>query len=131
MTITELRAKIGSEVTGDPFFKGTPEAYRDELTDAQRITVTNRMADYIRKNPTQFSTAQVAVANRQKDISAPVDYTFGDKVSDFFGEVANQAEDINPLSQKNRGKTAAALLISAVVLGAVFIYVNRVPVKAK
>jgi hypothetical protein len=89
MTITELRIKIGREVTGDQSFDGSIAAY-SALDADQQITLTNRMKAYIRANPKEFSEVQVTAANKP-DISLTGKYTAGDAISDFSGEVGNQA----------------------------------------
>ena len=80
------------------------------LAPADQIKLTNAMRDYILAHPGDFTQAQVTMAATVSNVAAPVDYTIGDMARDFTGEVVNQAESLNPLSEQNRGKLAAVLV---------------------
>lgn len=122
MTIPELRRKIGQEMGLGSFlfpFDGSPSAYRD-LAPADQITLTNRMNAYVRAHPDEFTPIVQGLAQKP-DIEQPTEYGLGAMASDFVGEMANQAEAINPLSEQNRGKTALMLFaVVAIAAGAYF-----------
>lgn len=135
MTITELRAQIGKEVTGKSDFDGSPLAFQNATPDEQ-ITIGNKMKAYIREHPSDFTDQQKVVA-ATPDISLTESYTVANAVSDFGGEFANQAikagEDIASVGKGvlNTFKLGSWLIPTAavVVLGIVIYGFYRKQVK--
>jgi hypothetical protein len=95
MTIQDLRKQEGQKLGYGSFlspFDGSAAAY-------------SALSPSIRANPSEFDPAAVATSSRWR--GGPLDeYTTGEKISDFFGEVGNQAASINnavnPFSEGNR-----------------------------
>jgi hypothetical protein len=115
MTIQALRAQTGRALGFGAGFDGTPAAY-SLLSVSDQVALTNAMKAAIRSNPADFTPTQVAIAGTP-DIGAPESYGLGEIATDFFGEMGNQAQQINPLSSVNR--TAFAVVLgAALVLGA-------------
>ena len=85
MNITTLRAQIGQSLGyGYAFstFDGSAAAYAALEAD-QQVKLTNAMKAYIRANPDDFTPF----------IETPENYSWGDAIADFSGEVANQAQE--------------------------------------
>lgn len=86
--------------------------------------VLDELCTFIVNNPQFFSTAQIERATRRVGSAlygVPLEtYSLGDAASDFFGEMANQAEEINPLSARNRTKTVIVVVLGVVVAAIAF-----------
>ncbi len=84
----------------------------------ERAAYLEAFAAIIQAAPDRFGAAQRAVADKLAASGMPglEDYTLAEKVGDFFAEVGEQAEAINPLSERNRG-TAGNMLFLAVLVG--------------
>jgi hypothetical protein len=68
-------------------------------------------------SPQELATAQRV---SEKEYGPLERYALGDQVGDFFGELVSQAEQINPLSEQNRGKTVRTLSAIAAIAAVVF-----------
>ena len=94
MNITTLRAQIGQSLGyGYAFstFDGSAAAYAALEAD-QQVKLTNAMKAYIRANPDDFTPIQQGIA-QTPFIETPENYSWGDAIADFSGEVANQAQE--------------------------------------
>ena len=87
------------------------------------------LARIIVSNPDRFDEQTVANAVKELgDADNPKLETLGagEAAGIFVGEAANQFQDINPLSEKNRGRTAniliGAILLAAAVFSAVWAF---------
>ena len=82
------------------------------------------MVDVVLDATTSYPENIVTWANNKKGGDfygkPPESTTLSEKVSIFTDEFVKQAEDINPLSEKNRSKSA--LMVWGVVLFAAFVY---------
>lgn len=123
MTIQELRAKIGTELGYGGWFSsfgGTAAEY-EALSADEKITLTNAMREYIRANPTEFTSTQVTVASSGGGVDIPLtdSYTVGDAASDFLTAAADEAvsinESVNPFSATNRKWVLAAVVAGAAI----------------
>lgn len=132
-----LRSRIGTELGfGGLFapFDGSPAGY-EALDPADRIRLTNALADYIRTHPAAFDPVQIAVAARV-DIAPPETYGAADAFGDFFGEVGAQASDLNqtlnPFSARNRGWVLGVVAVGVILYfaGPAIVAALRAPVKA-
>lgn len=121
MTITELRAQIGQAMGFGHWwapFDGSVAAYAD-LEAADQVALTQKFLDYIKAHPDQFdyATAQAASQMNVQQID-----TSSDALGVFVDAVADQAEDLNPFSERNRTKTAAVLIIIASIGALAYMY---------
>lgn len=89
----------------------------------QRFNYNKELAAVINSNPAFFpeETRQLAKDIAQRDFQPLDEYSIGDAIRDFSAEFVNQAQEINPLSTVNRGKTANTL-IGVVLIGAVVFF---------
>lgn len=139
MTAQELSKLVGDQMGLGSWLSpwgGTPAEYSD-LDDATKIELTNRMRAYIREHPADFTAAQVSLANSGAGYTeAPDANGLGSDIATFFGEVGNQAADLNqtlnPFSERNRGYVLAAVAVGLVLYfaGPSIIAALRAPVKA-
>lgn len=139
MTATELRRLKGLEMGLGSWFSpwtGTAAEF-ERLSLADRVELTNRMRAYIRENPAEFPAAVVTVAHSGTGAtSAPDSYGITAAAADFFGEISDQAADLNqtlnPFSERNRGYVLAAVAVGLVLYfaGPAIIAALRAPAKA-
>ena len=115
--ITSLRATLGQSLGYGSGFDGSPLAY-SQLSADQQLALVNRLKAYILAAPDQFNATQLALAGRPP-LELTTDYTVGEQVADFFGEMGNQAVDlnanINPFSERNRGWVLGAAVAGLAV----------------
>lgn len=72
-----------------------------------------------------FTGTEIAVAERVKSQPfAPLEDTSFDWGM-FGNEILNQAEDINPFSERNRSQTGLMIFAGIVIIGLAYVYVNR------
>lgn len=86
--------------------------------EQQRYQV--RLAELTLSNPSghAFTASQLDLARKvvgRGELAAPEPYSFGDALSDFGAEFANQAEELNPLSDRNRGTLAWWMMLLGLV----------------
>ena len=101
------------------------------LSAQDRISVTRWVKNYISSNPTQFTTAEVAVADSFGDVSDMVDASFDTDL--FWNEVENNANNLVVTPVQNLGNVAGIALnaIPFVLLAAAayFLFVNSSKLK--
>jgi hypothetical protein len=112
-----LRDARGARARAALGLSGIPPA---DWTYDQRTAYNKAVAAAILADSAGATAQDLATAQRvsAKDYSPLERYAFGDQVGDFFGEVVNQAEEINPLSERNRS-TSRLVIIGAILLAAV------------
>jgi hypothetical protein len=103
------------------------------LSQADFFRLEDEMARVILDSTLAYSEAVVTWATNKVNGSfygkPPEKQSITDAIGIFTDELANQAQDINPLSEKNRGKTALGLwgiiLVGAAVFFAVVAFKTR------
>lgn len=121
MTLTEARKIIGGQL-GLAGYDGTAAA-TGSLSDADKLAVYNATAAYVLANQSAFTLAQVSLASSYlaRGGNGGVEtYGVGDAAGDFIDEMANQAEEINPLSERNRGSLSWYLMLLGFVAVALY-----------
>lgn len=100
-----------------------------DWTYEQRIAYNKALAAYIQANPAQFETVDLNTAQivTGKSYSGLEDASFDWEM--FGGEVVNQANDLNPLSEKNRSQTKwfGFALLAVLGLGLIAYITGRNP----
>jgi hypothetical protein len=111
----EAAAKLGLDLKGT---KGGNLSQKDffRLEDAMVDVVLDATTSY----PENIVTWAINKKGGDFYGKPPESTTLSEKVSIFTDEFVKQAEDINPLSEKNRSKSA--LMVWGVVLFAAFVY---------
>jgi hypothetical protein len=111
----EAAAKLGLDLKGT---KGS------NLSQTDFFRLEDAMVDVVLDATTSYPENIVTWATNKKGGDfygkPPETTTLTEKVSIFTDEFVKQAEDINPLSEKNRSKSA--LMVWGVVLFAAFVY---------
>jgi hypothetical protein len=118
-TIDDARKAAAEKLGLD--LKGTKGS---NLSQKDFFRLEDAMVDVVLDDTTSYPENVVTWANNKKGGDfygkPPESTSLSEKVSIFTDEFVKQAEDINPLSQRNRGKSA--LMIWGVVLFAAFVY---------
>lgn len=100
---------------------GLTDKPQNAWTYEERNAYLQASATYTIDRPAQFSSQDVATARTAlhlTETAGPLEsLSLADKISIFGDEMMNQAQQINPLSERNRG-TLANTLIAAVLIGA-------------
>lgn len=97
-----------------------PETGQPTWDESQRYMT--RLAELILANPTGIPENSILVARRflaaGPQPAPDPSLSIGEATSIFFGEMANQAQEINPLSDRNRGSLAWWLMLT-IAIGAI------------
>ena len=97
--------------------------FSEPLTAAQRVEFFRASAAYTLAHPTLFTELDLQIARQHAaaDFSLDPDtYSLSDAAGDFADEMANQAEEINPLSERNRGSLSWYLMLLGFVAVALY-----------
>ena len=94
------------------------------LSQKDYFRLEDAMVDVVLNDSLAYAEPVVIWATNKKNGAfyghPPASSSLGEKIGIFTEEFVNQAEEINPLSEKNRGKTA--LMIWGVLLVGAFVY---------
>jgi hypothetical protein len=121
MTITEVRKIVGAQL-GLSGYDGSAAA-TGSLSDADKLAIYNGTAAYVLAHQADFTLSQVSLATSYltRGGNGGVEtYGVTDAASDFVLEMANQAEEINPLSERNRGSLSWYLMLLGFVAVALY-----------
>lgn len=88
-----------------------------EWTYEQRAAYNKALAAALSDHLELLSPEGAALVERitRTPAQALEDYGLLDKVEDFFLEIENQAQEINPLSDRNRGTFAMVIVLAVLV----------------
>ena len=118
-TLDDARTQAAKNLGLD--LKGTKGS---NLSQKDFFRLEDAMVDVVLNDPMSYSESIVVWATNKKNGAfygqPPASSSIGEKIGIFADEFANQAQEINPLSERNRGKTA--LMIWGVLLLGAFVY---------
>jgi len=128
IALVDARRFVGRQIGFPLEYDGSNEATRD-LTGDQLVALTRALLDYIKNNPSRFSSEQVTTAKVESPRFQNFDAAEAEANSvTLFGELANEAEKVigEPLAAIGQGVSTsvklAGNLIPFLMIGALVIF---------